>query len=907
MQLHPDKGGDPDGFAALQEAYAVLSNTTKRKHYDETGRSTMTAEEILRATMERNALAEPDPQKSTSTSPSAHGLSPTKDRLKADLITRVGAVESNDNKIWPGAPNGQYQQGPRNETAKASAPPASRPPQKFDLLAKVQSVRNANNNSRLGAGKVPDVVSVPLAFEVEVPHVIVVDRSGVLDLQLQPMQPTIQDSRLLEGTVLLQMRALPLSPADLCGESRFKDGDFYGDKGIGQVKMVGPNVQDLAIGDWVVPLLEVDEDGDLDENASPPGTGRSIAVFSAKRCARVACSGDVLLSVGQMAVAKSIGTAFKMMEEYGAELGEGNSVIVNAANGVIGQVLIQMLTVLKLQVFAVIREHEGTELLRRRLEELGAVKALIDDDFIKVRIEEMKIPLPSLAFDGVGGDSTARIACTLSKTGNIVCYGQAGGQKKRVLPSGWGKKWKGTVHQFSFDEWLQEDLKVHSGRFSEWLRYASQLMSSKTLQLDIWEFSTTEFQKALDCSRSRGRAHTIVLHLPGLDQVRTGQSMQHTTASTPTTATTLAGVGTVEPVALNKRADAVFDQMPAAQAARARQVWDMAFFDWEEEQREKRDKLEQDEQNLFQPDPVMQEWRIQSYVDDSLALPVALELGAAKGEATAVLLWLGGPGDVPEEHGPWLDRLATVHNGLRILVLKPRAGFRWYDMSDMEAVKLGLRYTVSSDNENDLDLDPEKSRGEISFLPLLREEIEALQQVESAAIGLARRTVIEEKSLAESCARLDRLPFFLGGYGQGGTIALFTAICLMQKPVLGVAFCHSGLPCASMLGKRLQVGTRKSTKLYAIYDRADKEVPYKFPEAIRRVFGMLGTHIQLEWLCAGDGHEFFDAAAEKVTNCVQECLEGAADPASKAKSKAARALGVPLAQPGRRIDCSLPP
>lgn len=34
---HPDKGGDPEKFAKIQEAYEVLSDDARRKRYDETG------------------------------------------------------------------------------------------------------------------------------------------------------------------------------------------------------------------------------------------------------------------------------------------------------------------------------------------------------------------------------------------------------------------------------------------------------------------------------------------------------------------------------------------------------------------------------------------------------------------------------------------------------------------------------------------------------------------------------------------------------------------------------------------------------------------------------------------------------------------------------------------------------
>merc|ERR1719172_425190 len=42
---HPDKGGNPERFAAIQAAYDVLSNEAKRRMYDETGETEKTVDE----------------------------------------------------------------------------------------------------------------------------------------------------------------------------------------------------------------------------------------------------------------------------------------------------------------------------------------------------------------------------------------------------------------------------------------------------------------------------------------------------------------------------------------------------------------------------------------------------------------------------------------------------------------------------------------------------------------------------------------------------------------------------------------------------------------------------------------------------------------------------------------------
>ena len=79
-------------------------------------------------------------------------------------------------------------------------------------------------------------------------------------------------------------------------------------------------------------------------------------------------------------MAKSLAAAYVMVQQFAHKLSPGDSVIVNAANGVVGRVLAQMLALLELRVFAVVRKHTGVELLRRRLEELGCTKAFMDDD-----------------------------------------------------------------------------------------------------------------------------------------------------------------------------------------------------------------------------------------------------------------------------------------------------------------------------------------------------------------------------------------------------------------------------------------------------------------------------------------------------------------------------------------------
>jgi len=846
VQLHPDKGGDAAAFSALQKAYSVLSHADKREHYDKTGRIEMTPEEMLRSAMSGGVRSRQGPP---------HDAKPSGPPPPAS------AWSSPPPPKGPAPPRAASPPPPEDDRAKTLAKPESAvwlPPA---LRAAVE-------------GRELQSIEVPPGLDVPVPHVVVSGSEDALTLVLQSVPAFFEEPRLREGEVLVQMHAAPICLHELGADTDFKVGDTYGMQGIGQVRLVGPMVDQLQVGDWVLPLREVDDDGDLREDALPPGTARALAVLSATRCARLSGFGEDILTAGQMAVLKSIGVACYIVDDHSKSLARGDTVIINAANGVVGQLLVQMLSALGYSVFAVVRKHNSIELTKRYLETLGAIKALLDDDNIKGSIENLDLPLPMLALDGIGGEATVRIASALAKTGNLVCYGSA---KHQVLPSGWGKKWKGTNTQFSLDEFLQEDLPSNSESLSKRVLGIARMLQAGQLKLKVEEYPAEpeEFAKAVQDAQQGGRNHAVALCFE-IAEVSAGGNAPAVTAPVGKTGTSfLSNIAAAATVAGLKGASGAGGAVAAGQMGKPpRGSWDLDFLEWEEGGEEQAEKRKEDEGNLFQPDPMMDEMRIQPYVDDAIAAPVALELGAKAGHATAVLIWLPGAGEVPEEHGPWLSQLASRHPGLRVLALRPKVGTQWYDTSDNRAVQLGLRFGVVDDLEENPDGKPSLSGGEIMFPSLEQAEIEALQQVESAALGVARRCVLEEKSLSvpRSSVSTQPLPFFLGGFGQGGAVALYTAICLLQAPVQGVAFSHSGVPAASMLGKRMSEQIRRTTKLYAVYDREDKDVPFAYAEALHRMLRMVGCDTSLDWLEDGNGHEFFDDAAARVSERFAECM-----------------------------------
>jgi len=408
---------------------------------------------------------------------------------------------------------------------------------------------------------------------------------------------------------------------------------------------------------------------------------------------------------------------------------------------------------------------------------------------------------------------------------------------------------------------------MHSAKLSHMLAEAARLLHSNSLRLEIREYiaSSTEFPSALQDAQAHGRLHAVVLRF---DDSAADAPASHVMA-----------IGQSPVVAYRAGAGRLPQHSGASEKSwPAKGCWDLDFLLWDEAgDDERREERAEEEDSLFKAD-APDDLGIAPFVDDAVAASVALELGAKVGEAGAVLFWLPGAGEVPEEHVPWLSKLVERLHGLRVLLLKPRSGTKWYETSDNAAVRLGLRYAVADDFEWNPDGHPALSSGGWPTFPATpaAEELRALRELEGAALGLARRCALEERSLGEQPGGRKRgstLPFFLGGTGQGGSIALYAAACLLPTPVLGVAFCLSGVPVGGSLAKHLLVArAREATRFYAVYDRADTEVPAAFPEAFLQLLRLIGCDASLHWLEEGNGHEFFDDAASKVATCIAECL-----------------------------------
>lgn len=179
------------------------------------------------------------------------------------------------------------------------------------------------------------------------------------------------------GEVLVSMRAVPINPADLYTvqtgglyglESTPKDLPFVpGHDGIGIIAKVGPGTKAISEGDWVLPLVP------------HQGTWQSLMITKEKNVLRIP---QECMPMEQAAALREMITAYRLLED--ANMKPGDCLLLNAANGSIGQCILQLAALLRLRAVAVISEHAEFEKTAAWLRSLGAAEVLLDSGSVRV-------------------------------------------------------------------------------------------------------------------------------------------------------------------------------------------------------------------------------------------------------------------------------------------------------------------------------------------------------------------------------------------------------------------------------------------------------------------------------------------------------------------------------------------
>jgi NADPH:quinone reductase-like Zn-dependent oxidoreductase len=218
------------------------------------------------------------------------------------------------------------------------------------------------------------------------------------------------------GEVALDVVAFPINPADLLTmEGRYAVRPplpaRLGAECVARVTAVGEGVEDLRVGDLVIPL---DRDNWVQRK-----------VAKANRLIRVPQDVDPL----QLSMLKvNPPTAYLMMTKY-ADLAPGDWLLQTAANSGVGHCVVQLAKAHGLRTVNIVR-REG---LADELTQLGADVVLLDGPDLAARVTAATQGAPiRLAIDAVGGEQIVRFGDALADEAVVINYGRLSGDDPRL-------------------------------------------------------------------------------------------------------------------------------------------------------------------------------------------------------------------------------------------------------------------------------------------------------------------------------------------------------------------------------------------------------------------------------------------------------------------------------------------
>ncbi len=239
------------------------------------------------------------------------------------------------------------------------------------------------------------------------------------------------------GEVLVRMLAAPINPADL----NVIEGTYgelpplpatIGNEGAGEVLALGPGVENLRIGQKVLPLAF--------------GTWTSELILPAKNA--IPLPDDIDIHQASMLTVNPA-TAWRLLHDF-ASLQHGDWIAQNAANSGVGRAVIQLARQLGFRTLNVVRRSELLDELRA----LGGDVVVTEE--VDLRSEARTLcsgTLPKLGLNSVGGSSALNIANALAPGSPHVTIGAMARQPLKI-PNGllifqnltfcgfWLRRWK---------------------------------------------------------------------------------------------------------------------------------------------------------------------------------------------------------------------------------------------------------------------------------------------------------------------------------------------------------------------------------------------------------------------------------------------------------------------------------
>ena len=196
------------------------------------------------------------------------------------------------------------------------------------------------------------------------------------------------------------------------------------------------------------------------------------------------------------------------MEDF-VSLKEGDVIIQNGANSMVGTALLQIANARNIKTINIIRQRPDHDVVVEKLKKLGGYMVVTEDyvgtpDFKRLISD---LPVPKLALNCVGGSSATEMARTLAPGGTLVTYG--GMSKKPVtIPTS----------LFIFKDiqlkgfWMTTWVEQHSQQEKEqMLNSLYTLIRNNQLKLWIEKWNFNKFSQALQRSREPYRDSKVLL------------------------------------------------------------------------------------------------------------------------------------------------------------------------------------------------------------------------------------------------------------------------------------------------------------------------------------------------------------------------------------------------------------
>ncbi|KAL6781389.1 hypothetical protein ACKKBG_A10960 [Auxenochlorella protothecoides x Auxenochlorella symbiontica] len=462
-RAHPDKGGDAARFRLIQQAYEVLSDPNKRSHYDQTGKIIKTAEEEFMDSFAGGNYR--DKVRAAETSEASN--------ISEQITVRQSKEAGSHGAGFEAWMRGRGSGGVQVFTAD-------------DVIDQFGVVKGSY-----------DAVPLPRIKA----HAVRCSGAGrpreVLGVEAEELPAELE-----WGQVLVSIRYAAVNPADLYtvatggtyGQEHVSVPFVPGHDAVGVIVKTGPGVKGLQENDWVVPLKPF------------LGTWRSLLVAGEKDLLRLAPDA---MPMEQCAVLRETLTAYRLLEDAPG-LKPGDCVALNAANSAVGQMVLQLASLLRLRTVAVVSDDAGGDFDKTAdwLKSLGASVVLPDRGNLKAELDKLKFfAKPKLALDAVGGLSSTRLSDMLAEGGQLVVYGCMSGKSPTWTWHSW--VFQGIqVRGFNIRRWVQE----HRKRVPVLLESIAKLVNAGKLTAAYTEYElATEFGEALEHALERGKNTKVLL------------------------------------------------------------------------------------------------------------------------------------------------------------------------------------------------------------------------------------------------------------------------------------------------------------------------------------------------------------------------------------------------------------